>query len=350
MGQEKRAKEAPQAMPPSDPLRSLLPLTRTFSRRKVLVVGDLVADHYIYGQTERVSREAPVLIVRYQDSEVKLGGAANAAANVRDLGGQVTVIGALGDDPMGAALRAGFAAAGITLEAISGPPLETETKTRILAGGVNTSRQQMLRLDRGAREPLPSKVRLELARALTRLSRDVDAVLISDYGAGAVDREVRKAAVAVARSGIPVCVDSRYRLKEFRGVTLCKPNEPELEALTGLPVRNERELALAGKRAIKLLACEALIVTRGRNGMAVFDSRGSLELLPVHGPDEAVDVTGAGDTVIAAFSLALAAGSSLSAAARTANVAGGLVVQKQGTATISLAELQRELSGRPAQP
>lgn len=324
---------------------SLVQLTQAFPRRRVLVMGDLVADHYIYGQTDRVSREAPVLIVRYESSDVKLGGGANAAANVRGLGGQVTTVGVIGEDEMGRALKKLFKAAGIRLLAASSDAVQTETKTRILAGGVSTTRQQMLRLDRGNVGVLPPRVRLELTRLLAGAARSADAVVVSDYGAGAVSDEVRGLLRKLAADGLPVCVDSRYQLRAFAGVTVCKPNEPELEALTGRAIRSERELLAAGREAIRQLGCQALLVTRGRNGMAVFDAQGGVELLPVHGAEEAVDVTGAGDTVIAAFTLALAAGASAIDAAQLANVAGGLVVQKQGTATVSRQELVRELSG-----
>ncbi|MFZ5471135.1 MAG: bifunctional heptose 7-phosphate kinase/heptose 1-phosphate adenyltransferase [Myxococcota bacterium] len=324
------------------------PLAQAFSRRRVLVVGDLVADHYIYGRSERVSREAPVLIVRYESAEVKLGGGANAAANVKSLGGQVTVVGVLGDDEMGGELRRLCKAAGIRLVATSAPGLETETKTRILAGGVNTTRQQMLRLDRGAPGPLPAKVRSELAREVASAAQSVDAVLVSDYGAGVVSEEVRQVLRDLARQGLVVCADSRHHLRALTQLTVCKPNEPELEALTGMSVRSEKELVAAAARGLKLLGSQALVVTRGRNGIAVFEQGKPPHFIPVHGAAEAVDVTGAGDTVMAALTLALAAKGSLGEAARLANVAGALVVQKQGTATVSRAELQRELSGAEA--
>lgn len=322
---------------------ALVSLTHSFPRKRVLVVGDLVADHYIYGQTDRVSREAPVLIVRYESSEVKLGGGANAAANARALGAQVTTVGVLGDDEMGRALEARFAEAGIRLLSGRAAGVATETKMRILAGGVNTTRQQMLRLDRGAQGKLPPKLQKALARQVRIAAQRADAVLVSDYGAGVLCDETRAVLRELARSGQTVCVDSRYAMGMFLGATLCKPNEPELASLTGLPVRNQDELLAAGRAAIRQLQCQALVVTRGRNGMAVFDSQGNLQLIPVHGAAEAVDVTGAGDTVIAALATALAAGASVLEAARLANVAGSLVVQKQGTATVSRAELVREL-------
>ncbi len=336
-------------MPPAQKLRTVQPLpalVNAFSRRRVVVVGDLVADHYIYGQTDRVSREAPVLIVRHESSEVKLGGAANVAANLRSLGAQVTLVGALGDDEMGRALATECRTRGIVLRAVIHKDVETETKTRIYAGGLNTTRQQMLRLDRGSRGTLPPKVLRDLVATLSEASAKADCVVASDYGAGVVGPSIREQLRRLARSR-PVCVDSRYSLQELRGVTVAKPNEPELAAFTGLPVRDDAELCRAAERALLELETEALLVTRGRSGMALFRRGEEPLLLPVHGADEAVDVTGAGDTVLAAFSLTVAAGGSYAEAARLANVAGGLVVQKQGTATVSREELIAELPAPP---
>lgn len=326
------------------PTQSLLPTSRAFGQRRVLVVGDLVADHYIYGETDRISREAPVLIVRYERAELKLGGGANAAANVKSLGGRVTTIGALGRDEMGRALGKLFAASDIELRAAVAAGIDTETKTRIYAGGANTKRQQMLRLDRGTRSELPRRVRAALAREVEAAAPSADAVLVSDYGAGVACDEVREVLRGLSRAGLPVCVDSRYALRDFTGFGVCKPNEPELEQLTGIAVRTEGDLLRAGREAQRLLGCGALVVTRGRTGMAVFTADGAAELIPPHGVQEAVDVTGAGDTVIAALALCLATGAPVQIAARIANVAGALVVQKPGTATVSAAELSAELA------
>jgi rfaE bifunctional protein kinase chain/domain len=325
------------------PVPTLEQLTLSFPKRRVLVVGDFVADHYIYGQTERVSREAPVLIVRYESSDVKLGGGANAAANVRSMGGQVTALGILGNDEMGRALRDHFKAAGIRILAPAAKGLATETKTRILAGGINTTRQQMLRLDRTAQGPLPARVRLELRRLILEGAKNADAIVVSDYGSGVLNAETRGTLRKLAADGLPVCVDSRYALRDYAGFTVCKPNEPELQALTGLVVRDDASLLAAGHKAMELLGCKSLLVTRGRNGMAIFDAHGNVEHLPVYGSDEAVDVTGAGDTVVAALTLALAAGASVVDAAKIANVAGGIVVMKPGTATVTQKELLSEL-------
>ena len=325
-------------VPPSTAVPPLAARVRALQGRRVLVVGDFVADHYIYGQTDRVSREAPVLVVRYEQSEVKLGGGANVAANAASLGGRVTAVGVLGPDEPGRALREAFRAAGIRVRAPRAPGLSTETKTRILAGGINTTRQQMLRLDRTASGPLPPRARAELASAIREAAEGADAVVVSDYGAGVTCEETLRVLAELAVQGMPVCVDSRYALDRFRGFTVCKPNEPELSALTGVAIQDEASLLRAMRAAARALRCRALVATRGRNGMAVWDGR-SLELLPVYGAAEAVDVTGAGDTVIAALALGLAAGGSVLEAAQLANVAGGLVVMKPGTATVSHAEL-----------
>lgn len=312
-----------------------------FEDVRVLVVGDLVADHYVYGQTERVSREAPVLIVRHESDEVKLGGGANVAANVRALGAQITALGVLGRDDMGKAMRRLFRAQDIELVATVADV--TETKTRVLAGGLSTSRQQMLRIDRGAVGPLQNKISKQLEKSLVGALRDTDVVIVSDYGAGVLTPGVRAILQAAASEGLKVFVDSRYSLVAYMGFTVCKPNEPELSLLTGMPVRTEAELSAAAARALELLDCQVLLVTRGRHGMAVFPRRGRSTLIPPHGQRDAVDVTGAGDTVSATFALAFGAGLTAVEAARLANVAGALVVQKQGTATVTIDELRGAL-------
>ncbi len=323
--------------------RRLLNRVNAFSKVRVVVVGDLVADHYLYGQTERVSREAPVLIVRHEREEVQLGGAGNAAANARSLGAQVTAVGALGRDEMGRQLASLFDATGMTLRATRNAQLATETKTRILAGGASTTRQQMLRIDRGSHGALPLRVRRSLARVLQSALANCDVAVVSDYGAGVICNETRKVLRAWAQKGGKVCADSRYALADLAGMTVCKPNEPELGALTQLPVASDAQLTLAANQALTRLDCQILVVTRGRRGMAVFDRTGSATFLPVYGVADAVDVTGAGDTVIASFALALGSGASPGEAAVIANIAGGLVVQKPGTATVTHPELVAEL-------
>ncbi len=310
----------------------------------MLVVGDLVADQYIYGETDRISREAPVLIVRWESAEVKLGGAGNAAANLAALGAKVTAIGLLGRDELGADLREQLRALGIRFATARSSRLPTEAKTRILAGGLSTRRQQMLRLDRGHKGPVPPEVARELAELVREHAEMADAILVSDYGASAVTGPVIEAAVAAAKK-VPVCVDSRYNLAAFDGATVLKPNEPELELLTGLRAEGELEVARAIALALRRCPRSSFVVTRGRHGMVVAERGTKRKAIDAHGTTEAVDVTGAGDTVGATLALALAAGMKLYEAARLANVAGALKVRKLGTVQVSAQELSNELLG-----
>ncbi|MGV3619323.1 MAG: bifunctional heptose 7-phosphate kinase/heptose 1-phosphate adenyltransferase, partial [Archangium sp.] len=304
--------------------------------------GDLLADHYVFGQTERVSREAPVLIVRHEHEDVKLGGGANAAANAAALGAKVSALGVLGRDPIGRQMAALFESTGIALHAVNAAV--TETRTRVLAGGISTKRQQMLRIDRGSQGSLPPRQRRALASKLLTEGRRADVIMVSDYGAGVLCDETLAALRTLAADGIPVSVDSRFSLLAYAGLTVCKPNEPELNALTGMTTRTDAELVAAARVAQEKLKCQILLVTRGRNGMTLLERGQKPVHIPVHGSDEAVDVTGAGDTVSATFALALGAGGSPFEAARLANIAGSLVVQKEGTATVTRPEIQRELS------
>ncbi len=330
---------------PRDPaLPSLAELLESFPRAEVVVAGDFVADEYVYGETERISREAPVLIVRYERSELKAGCAGNAARNLAALGVKVRAVGVVGDDALGTALLDELEAGGIDvggIERVRGR--QTEAKTRILAGGRSSRRQQMIRLDRSPAEPLPETVARRLARTIARAGRQASAVLASDYGSGAVGPLAIEALRKVKRSGVPVCVDSRYNLRAFGGLTMVKPNEVELEAASGVSLSGPGALERAARVLQRRVDCDVLLVTRGRNGLSVFRRGLPPVHVPAHGSQDAVDVTGAGDTVAAAFSAGVAAGGDAVAAARLANVAGALVVQKPGTAAVTREELAAEL-------
>ncbi len=323
---------------------SLAGILPAFSGTEIVVVGDFVADEYVYGETERISREAPVLIVRYESSELKAGGAGNAAQNLAALGVKVRAVGAVGDDALGTALLDELEGSGIDvagIERIRGRP--TEAKTRILAGGRSTRRQQMIRLDRAPGSPIPETVERRLVRTLERLGRRASAVLASDYGSGAVGPRAIDALRRVKRGGVPVCVDSRYDVRSYTGLTMVKPNEVELEAASGVSLAGPGGLERAARALQRRVDCDVLLVTRGRNGMSLFRRGLAPVHVPAHGSKDAVDVTGAGDTVAAAFSAGLAASGDPVAAARIANVAGALVVQKPGTATVSREELAAEI-------
>jgi rfaE bifunctional protein kinase chain/domain len=326
-------------------LAPLAGLLDRFAGSEVVVVGDFMADEYVYGETDRISREAPVLIVRYERSELRPGGAGNAAQNLASLGVRVRAVGAIGDDALGARLLDALAAAGVDVSGIlKVRGRATESKTRILAGGRSTRRQQMLRVDRAPEEPLPAAAAARLAREVTRLGKGAHAVLASDYGSHTVGPAALDALRAVKRGGVPVCVDSRYRLAEFTHLTMLKPNEVELEAASGIALQPPGGLDRAARALLRRAACDALLVTRGRNGMSLFRKGEPAVHVPAHGSQEAVDVTGAGDTVAASFCAGLAAGGDAEAAARLANVAGALVVQKPGTATVTRAELLAEIA------
>jgi len=322
----------------------LAALVARVPRAEAVVAGDFVADEYVYGETERISREAPVLIVRYERSETRPGGAGNAAQNLAALGVKVRAVGVVGDDAPGATLLEALARSGVDVTGIQRVRgRATESKTRILAGGRSTRRQQMLRVDRAPAEPLPAAVAARVARDVARAARGAGVVLASDYGSGALGPAALEALRAVKRGGVRVCVDSRYRLTDFVGLSMAKPNEPELEAATGVSVKAPGALDRAARVLLRRLACDELLVTRGRHGMSLFRKGEPTLHIPAHGNVEVVDVTGAGDTVAAAYSAAVAAGADAESAARIANVAGALVVQKPGTATVSRDELLAEI-------
>ena len=314
--------------------------------RTVAVVGDLIVDEYLFGRPSRISREAPVLILRYTERELSLGGAANAVHNVQALGARVIPIGIVGRDAPGTELLSLFDAASIPTDGIVVEPgRRTPVKTRIMAGGYQATRQQVVRLDREpTSEPQPT-TEDALVERLTALATRVDAVIISDYGYGTVTARVLECLRTIAqRAGAVVTVDSRYELPRFTGLTAATPNEAELESLVGTPVDDERNVEKAGRQLLERLDARLLLVTRGSRGMALLEREGGSTFLPIHGTDEIADVTGAGDTVISVFTAALAAGGTPVEAATLANIAGGIVVMKRGTATVSAAELVQALA------
>ncbi len=323
----------------------LADLLGRFPAAEVVVVGDFMADEWIYGETERISREAPVLIVRYEHSELKAGGAGNAAQNLAALGVKVRAVGVVGDDALGASLLETLAGSRVDVSGIvKVRGRATESKTRILAGGRSTRRQQMLRVDRAPQVTLSPTAEARVVRELQRAARGARAVLASDYGSGSIGAAALEALRVLRKGGLPVCVDSRYRLVHYTGLTMLKPNEPELEAASGMRVDGAAALERAARAVLRKVGCEELLVTRGRHGMSLFRKGHPPVHIPPYGAQEAVDVTGAGDTVAAAYTAAIAAGADAESAARLANVAGALKVQKAGTATVSRGELLAEMT------
>ena len=321
----------------------LLALLDGFARRTVLVVSDFVADEFVAGDISRVSREAPVLILRHRETRLVPGGGANAVNNLVDLGARVLPVAAVGNDEPGRALLRYFRRKRVDLKSVERvPSWTTPAKTRFLAGWTHTARQQVLRVDREP-APLPVAARMRIERRARALSRRADAILFSDYGLGVVTPALVRRILGPGRRGRVATIDSRHDLLAFAGLplTAATPNEPELETQYHTRIGNDSALlARLGERARRKMNLDALVVTRGKDGMVVFERGSKPRPIPIYGGDQVADVTGAGDTVIAVFTLALASGGAFYDAARLANYAGGIVVMKQGTATLGRAELE----------
>lgn len=321
----------------------LLDIVRHFADQRIVIVGDAIADKFLHGSISRVSREAPVFILRHEQTKTVPGGAANCAMNLVALGARVSLISLTGADESGNELRAKLEAAGVDISGVVvSDKVQTTTKLRILAGHAHSARQQVIRIDyEGA--PLDDDViRQALLSELERALGNATGVVISDYNYGVVDGRV--AELIRNSTSVPVLIDSRFRLTQFTGFTAATPNEEELENSLHSPISSAAELETAAEKLKKQLGHRALLVTRGSRGMTLLQDDGETLHIAAVGAQQAVDVTGAGDTVIATFALALASGSSFADAARLANYAGGLVVMKRGTATVSAAELEQAIA------
>ncbi len=320
--------------------------------RRVAMVVDLVADRFITGTPKRISREAPVLILRHEGERLAPGGGANAVANVAALGGVPLPVGVVGDDANGAELTAALAALGVETGGIAvRPGYKTPTKVRIVGGARHAIKQQIVRYDIEDLLVLTDAERAELLAPLGRWSAGPDPVpavaVLSDYGYGAVDPAVLPAVRHLLGAECRILGDSRYRLGELTGLDGATPNEEEADALLGEPFdRDPERRAAAGEELRRRLGARFLLVTRGSRGMSLFTA-GSSAHLPVHGTDQVADVTGAGDTVIGTFALALAAGATPLEAALLADYAGGVVVMKLGTATLGPDELKAAVAADP---
>jgi D-glycero-beta-D-manno-heptose-7-phosphate kinase len=317
-----------------------------FARTRVLVFGDLIADEFVYGRVARISREAPVLILEYDSTEILPGGAGNAANNAATLGARVSVAGVAGRDEAGRRLLAALPRHVVRDGVIRPADYVTPIKTRILAGGIHSAKQQVVRIDRRA-EGITDRHRASVERAARGALARADALLVSDYGSGLVRpafvAELARAARASGRR-IPVLIDSRYALTRYRALTACAPNESEVELVLGVRINdNMRVLERAGRTLLDRTRMQSVLITRGSRGMALFEPDKPTVHIPIYGSDQISDVTGAGDTVMATMTLALAAGGTFEDAAHLANYAGGLVVMKRGTATVTASELRRAL-------
>jgi rfaE bifunctional protein kinase chain/domain len=331
-------------------LLALRECVEQFATKTIVLLGDFVADEFQYGEILRVSREAPVLILKHRETEIVPGGGANAANNLASLGARVLPVTAVGDDSAGDALIAHFRCRGVNVSGIFRVKgWRTPTKCRFLAGWAHTVGQQVLRVDYEPKTPLPDAARKKLRQRLNASLRRADALAVSDYGFGIATPELVQEVSAKRKNTLPVTLDARYHLHRYAraGITSATPNEAELEAEHHTCIdQNSGELMRAGRATLSTMKLESLLVTRGRHGAALFVAGDHFAHIPVYGSDQAVDVTGAGDTVLAAYTLALACGVSPLEAAHIANIAGGLVVMKRGTATVSREELLNAIRGQ----
>lgn len=324
----------------------LLNIIRSFSQRKLLIVGDSIADKFLYGSISRVSREAPVFILRHELTETVPGGAANCALNLAALGANVSLISLAGNDEAGIALRDKLSTAGVNVDKlILSEKVQTTTKVRILAGHAHANKQQVIRVDYEDGPLNDLELRQTIHANLLNALASAGAIILSDYNYGLVDQEVIELVRDAQKTrNIPVLVDSRFRLSEFSGFTAATPNQDEVEHLVDGPIDSLAKLEASAESLRQKLQYKALLVTRGGRGMMLLQD-GDLPLhIPAVGAEQAVDGTGAGDTVIATFALALASGSSFNEAAHLANHAGGLVVMKRGTASITSLELEHSIN------
>lgn len=323
----------------------LISVIKRFAGLRVVVVGDAIADQFVYGAISRVSREAPVLILRHEQTQTVPGGAANCAVNLASLGASVSLIGVAGTDTAGRALLEKLKQAGVDCRGVViGDEIQTTTKVRILAGQLHSTRQQVIRIDYEGTPLTSEKIQSQLREHAREAAQTADVIVISDYNYGVANAEMTEVLRTIALSRkCPALVDSRFELSRFRGFTSATPNETEVEQLlgdNGGPV----DLEAAGERLRDDLEYRALLITRGGQGMVLLETGVEPLHIKAVGSSEPVDGTGAGDTVMATYSLALAAGASFPDAAHLANHAGGIVVMKRGTAAITAAELEHSIS------
>lgn len=322
-------------------LKPFQDILKAFAGKRVVVLGDMVLDEYVSGATERISREAPVLILRHEKTLELPGGGANPVSNVHSLGAIALPVGVIGDDPAGERLRNIFKAKGLdTSGLIAEKGRQTSRKVRVLAGGYNTARQQVIRVDYASEEPLLPATRKKLLKLLEERLQRAEALIVSDYGAGVIGEELLNFVNTLGkkRKDLVICVDSRYQLSRYRHVTVITPNETEAAPAAGFEEYHEKDLEQIGKTLLKATEAAMALITRGSKGMSLF-VEGKRHDIPVYGSTQIVDVNGAGDSVATAMTLALTAGAKEELAMRIANAAGGVAVMQAGPASVTRDEI-----------
>jgi rfaE bifunctional protein kinase chain/domain len=321
---------------------------QAFGGKRILVLGDMVADEYIVGRPARISREAPVLVLHHTLDFVRPGGAANVAFNLAALGAETLVAGIIGDDRSGYQLRQSLVSAGINTEGlIVAPDRPTATKTRIVARGTQEIQQQIVRIDRVDLSAVTTALCNQLIGFVEQTLTSVDAIVISDYENGVINPAVLSVCLPLARARhLLIAVDSHGDLFRFKGVTVATPNQPEAEATLRTVITSQEELERVGQQLLEGMEAEGVLITRGSEGMSLFERGKSPQHLPPANCVEIVDPTGAGDTACAVFTLALLSGAPMSEAAILSNIAAGEVVKRLGAVVLTPEELARAVEKR----
>jgi len=325
--------------------KDLLNIVDEMQGKKILVIGDMVADIYLQGIISRISREAPVLVLEQAAEKIIAGGAANVVNNAATLGGEVFAVGLLGFDNAAKGLKDILTQNGADTKGLfCDEKRSTITKTRIIAGGRATVSQQIVRIDKESKEKMQPAFEAQIIQYLKERLHKVDGVVLSDYGSGTITEAVRELITKYCNEkGIPTIVDSRYDIRRFRGVNYIKQNDAELAAAMEVPLLTEEDLYNAGARLLEETKAKGVLITRGEKGMTLFEETGAIHNIPVSDKSEVYDVSGAGDTCVAAMALALAAGVEPALAAELSNYASGIAVRKLGTATVAADELVQVL-------
>lgn len=319
----------------------LIDFVKAFKEKRILIIGDMIADIYLKGDISRISREAPVLVIIESEEKTVAGGAANVVNNVATLGGKAFAVGVLGDDKGAENLKHILENNGVdTNGMLCDKKRKTITKTRVIAGGRATVSQQVVRIDRECNEPISKEYEQEILSYIQEIMPKMQGVVMSDYGSGTITPTIRDFILKLSKKyNIPSIVDSRYAIYDFVGTDYVKQNDAELSSAVGYTIDNENKLYQAAQEFIVKMQAKGILVTRGEKGMTLFESNGDVHNIPVSDKSEVFDVSGAGDTCVATFITALTTGAMPCQATEISNFASGIAVRKMGTATVSDKEL-----------
>ncbi|MFQ5964747.1 MAG: bifunctional heptose 7-phosphate kinase/heptose 1-phosphate adenyltransferase [Candidatus Scalinduaceae bacterium] len=322
-------------------------LIEKFNKAKVAVIGDIVADVYVYGRQFKLSREAPVIVAKYENEEILPGGAGNIINNIVSLGATVYPIGLIGKDNNGKSLLDYFSNHDVdTKGLLTCNDRTTITKTRFLVGDSHTTKRQVVRFDKEPNVTMDGNVEQKIIDYIDTIEDKIDLLITSDYGYDIITASIIKRIKILAKDKL-VVADSRHRVKEFKGVTIITPNESEAEEATNKTINNKNHLLEVGRQLLNEVNTKAVLITQGNQGMTLFEDDGRIEQIPVYGKREVIDVTGAGDTVASLLSLSMASGASFIQAAKLSNFGASVTVMKNGPATINKLELIQAIDNNP---